>query len=125
MNKLYLKIPAFIILGAVILFLIGSVTMLLWNELLPKIFNVSVITFWQALGLILLSKILFSGAHPSFKDHRFKNRDHDYWHKRFDDRLNSMSAEEKEKFKARWENNISHKHDKESSVSGDEKKSIS
>ncbi len=41
---------------------VGSiVVMLLWNALLPAIFGVKAITFLQAAGLLILSKILFGG----------------------------------------------------------------
>jgi hypothetical protein len=35
----------------------------LWNWLMPALFGLHVISFWQALGLLILSKILFSGFH--------------------------------------------------------------
>lgn len=37
----------------------GFVVMHLWNWLLPALFGWRVITFWQALGLLVLSRILF------------------------------------------------------------------
>jgi hypothetical protein len=40
---------------------ITLILMLLWNALLPAIFGLTSITYWQALGLFILSKILFSG----------------------------------------------------------------
>ena len=36
--------------------------MLLWNWLMPEIFGLIQITFWQALGLSLLSSFLFKGS---------------------------------------------------------------
>lgn len=45
--------------GLVILF--GFGIMWLWNWLMPELFGLPVITFWQALGLCLLSKIFFGG----------------------------------------------------------------
>ena len=39
----------------------SAITMLLWNALLPSIFGISAINFWQALGLLVLGRILFSG----------------------------------------------------------------
>ena len=44
---------------AAFLSLISLVVMTLWNNLLPEIMNVSTITFWQAMGIFILSKILF------------------------------------------------------------------
>lgn len=38
---------------------LSVVIMLLWNELIPGIFGLSSINFWQALGLFLLTRILF------------------------------------------------------------------
>lgn len=45
--------------------------MLLWNWLMPLLFGLAVITFWQALGILALSKILFGGGHgrPPFNWH--------------------------------------------------------
>jgi hypothetical protein len=39
----------------------GWIVMRLWNWLLPPLFGLSSITFWQALGLLALSRILFGG----------------------------------------------------------------
>jgi hypothetical protein len=44
---------------AALLALVSYVVMLLWNNLLPEILNVSTITFWQAMGIFILCKILF------------------------------------------------------------------
>ncbi len=44
---------------AVILVLLGYPVMLLWNWLMPEIFGLSEITFWQAIGLNVLCTILF------------------------------------------------------------------
>lgn len=51
----------FIVLGIVALTVIGLVTQLLWNWLVPALFSGPVITYWQALGLLVLSRILFWG----------------------------------------------------------------
>ncbi len=47
-------IPGFIFLGPWII-------MLLWNALMPVIFGITVISFWQSMGLIVLAKLLFGG----------------------------------------------------------------
>ena len=54
----------FIPLIALGLVLFGYITMLLWNALLPAVFNFSTITFWQAVGLLVLARLLFGGFHP-------------------------------------------------------------
>ena len=48
-------IPAFFTLFA-------AVTMWLWNWLMPAIFKLPSIGFWQAVGILLLSQILFKGG---------------------------------------------------------------
>jgi hypothetical protein len=58
---------AFIIVG-------GEVVALLWNWLLPPLFGFPQVTFWQALGLLVLARILFGrlGGH-SHRSH-FRRR---------------------------------------------------
>jgi hypothetical protein len=42
-------------------FLGGQIVRLLWNAVLPPLFNFPQVTFWQALGLLALCRILFGG----------------------------------------------------------------
>lgn len=53
------KILGFIILGICIAFLVGYVVMRLWNWLMPDLFGLPQIDYWKALGVLLLSKIIF------------------------------------------------------------------
>jgi fatty-acid desaturase len=53
----FLRFP----LALIFIGVISLVLMLLWNALLPAIFGIASITYWQALGLFFLSKILFGG----------------------------------------------------------------
>jgi hypothetical protein len=46
----------------VFLFIGGVLVQWLWNWLLPDIFGVRRVTFWEALGLLALSRILFGGV---------------------------------------------------------------
>ncbi|OYW19930.1 MAG: hypothetical protein B7Z54_02520, partial [Sphingobacteriales bacterium 12-47-4] len=55
------KIPFFILLAAAGIMLFSWIVMLLWNATLPALVGVKVISFWQAAGLLVLSKILFGG----------------------------------------------------------------
>jgi hypothetical protein len=54
-----------------LMFLCGWVVMLLWNWLMPEIFGLKQLTYWQAWGLLILSSILFkdfpSGGNDSGK----------------------------------------------------------
>jgi hypothetical protein len=44
---------------AIIVVLLGYPVMLLWNWLMPELFGLSKVTFWQAIGLNILCTILF------------------------------------------------------------------
>jgi hypothetical protein len=56
----------FAVLGIGLLAFFGLVVMLLWNWLMPDLFELRSIDYWQALGLLALCTILFKGIH--FKD---------------------------------------------------------
>jgi hypothetical protein len=66
--------------------------MSLWNVLMPGIFAVRTISFWQALGLLVLSKILFGGFRPHTGGGPRGRR-------RLMERWEQMTPEEREKFK--------------------------
>ena len=86
-----------ILIAPVAIFIFGSVIMLLWNNVLTPVLHVSTITFWQALGILVLSKILFSSFNGrGHRPRRFYWREKMLW--------NSMSPEQKEKFKEEWKN---------------------
>jgi hypothetical protein len=51
----------FAILGLAFIALMGLVTMLLWNWLMPDIFGLKTLNYWQAWGVMILSWILFGG----------------------------------------------------------------
>ena len=42
-------------------FLGGLAVMLLWNTILPAVLGVTVVTYWQAIGILALSRLLFGG----------------------------------------------------------------
>jgi hypothetical protein len=84
-----LKILAVVIV-AVPLF--GFIVMNLWNWLGPAVFGARTITFWQALGILILSKILFGGfgGRPGRGGH---------WRERMRNRWEKMTPEERERFR--------------------------
>lgn len=93
-GKRFLKI---FVVGALCLLLLGTVTMLLWNWLVPLLFKGPPITFWQALGLFVLSKILFG----SWGGGRCRNGGGPGWKNRYVEKLAAMTPEERERFKRR------------------------
>jgi hypothetical protein len=83
-----LKIAVFAI---VLVAVLGFVVMSLWNSLMPTLFSWHVITFWQAVGILLLSKILFGGFRGGPGHMRFRRRMMERWE--------HMTPEEREKFR--------------------------
>lgn len=95
----FLKIFTVAILG---LLLISVVTMTLWNWLVPELFNGPSITFWQVLGLLLLSRIFFGSWGGGCK-HGGRE-----WKERYNQKLASMTPEERERFKQRMRDKWCH-----------------
>jgi hypothetical protein len=50
-------------------FLFGAAVMWLWNGLMPTIFHLGVITYWQAVGLAVLGRLLFGSFHHGPRSH--------------------------------------------------------
>lgn len=50
-----------LLMGVALLAAVSAAVMLLWNLLIPGIFGIAAINFWQALGLFVLARILFGG----------------------------------------------------------------
>jgi hypothetical protein len=71
---------------------VGAVVMSLWNWLVPPLFGWHEIGFWQAVGLLLLVRILVGGMRrPGYSM---------YWRRRMMERWEQMTPEEREKFRA-------------------------
>ena len=81
-----------LLIAAVAVTVFGFIVQGLWNALIPGIFGWHTITFWQALGLLILSKILFGGFHR----HSGGRRE---WKNRMRERWEHMTPEEREKFR--------------------------
>ena len=62
MRRKWIFLAPLVILGFVLFIALGgAVVMQLWNWLLPPLFGLPQVTFWQALGLLALCRILFGG----------------------------------------------------------------
>ncbi len=84
-------------------FLFGWVVMLLWNAILPAVLGVKIISFWQALGIIVLSKILFGVFRGGHRHHDCRHYPREEHLKRW----MHMSREEREKMRAEWKERYS------------------
>ena len=92
-NRRVLFVPIFI--GGLFLFTWGL--MLLWNAVLPSaVPAIHPISFWQAMGIFALSKILF-GFNSSWGGKRSQ------WKQRkMEEKWSHMTPEEREQFKENW-----------------------
>jgi hypothetical protein len=88
-----LRIVGGFLLFTVAIFLFGYVTMYLWNWLMPDLFHLPVIDFAHALGLVVLSKILFGGMRVKHGASAWGQRR--FWKAKWE----SMTDEERSKFK--------------------------
>lgn len=95
------RILKFLVLGTVGLLVIGLVTQGLWNWLVPGLFAGPTLTFWQAIGLLALTKILFwsFGRGPGHWRSRYSGPRGYYWK----DQWNKMTPEERERFKQKMQ----------------------
>ena len=71
---------AFFIAFLLFLLIGGVVVQWLWNWLLPDIFGLRTITWWEALGLLALSRILFGGFGRG-GSHQPSRRRSEWWKK--------------------------------------------
>ncbi|MEP7279341.1 MAG: hypothetical protein ABI813_11905 [Bacteroidota bacterium] len=86
--------------AAILLF--GFVVMYLWNAILPAVIHVGTISFGQALGILVLCKILFGGFHSGWRGGPGGR-----WRERMGgmrEKWMNMTPEEREKFKQDWSN---------------------
>ncbi len=76
-------------------FLGGEIVLHLWNGLLPPLFGFHQVTFWQALGLLVLCRILFGGIglHGSGRSN---------YRRRMTERWERMTPEERERLRQGW-----------------------
>ena len=95
------KIGFFILAFPLFFMLMGYVVMLLWNNTLAEITPLQRINFWQAVGLLLLCRILFGGFRFNGPKGRGGGPNHpkaQQWREKWMD----MSDEERERFKSEW-----------------------
>jgi len=91
-KRWYFVAPAAIVGIVLFIFLGGELVMYLWNWLLPALFGWRVITFWQAIGILALCRILFGRiGGRGFRGSGFRGRMGERWGR--------MTPEEREKFR--------------------------
>ena len=100
-----LKIVKGVVIGILAITLFGFIVMSLWNALVPDIFNGPELSFWQAVGLLVLSHLLLRGWSPWRHSGSWRSG---RWKRRFEEKLAAMTPEEREKFKEEWKRRCGH-----------------
>ena len=101
----------FLVFALLFVGLAGLIVMSLWNALLPAILGVSVVSFWQALGILVLSRILFGslgrggwrggyGVGRANLPHRRTGLTE--WKQKMTQRWQNMTPEQREQMKQQW-----------------------
>jgi hypothetical protein len=94
-RKRFILFPLIFLAG---LFLLSAVVMWLWNFILPAVSGLGLLTYWQAMGLLVLCKILFGG----FRFSRHQKLHHNFAGAGFKEKFMQMNEEEKQQFKSQW-----------------------
>lgn len=100
MRRKFLMFAPLILLAFVAFVAVGGLVVReLWNWLLPAIFGWRQVTFWQALGILMLCRILFGGFGMHGTSRSGMRR-------RMAERWEGMTPEERERFRhkmrGRW-----------------------
>ncbi len=90
------------VIAAILVF--SAAVMGLWNAILPEVTGVKAISFPQALGILVLSKILFGGFRGGWGGEYRRKR----WME-MQQKMAAMTPEEREKFKSEWKNRCGHR----------------
>ena len=92
LKKMIFIIPAAIIGITLFIAIGGWLVMSLWNWLLPPLFGWRLLTFWQAVAMLALCRILFGGVSGRGWRRSYSGR-------RMRERWGNMTPEEREKFR--------------------------
>jgi Ca2+/H+ antiporter, TMEM165/GDT1 family len=96
------KVVKILLVVAAAILLFGFIVMSLWNAILPAVIHVGTITFAQALGILVLSKILFGGFHGGGWGGRRRQ-----WREKMKEKWEHMTPEQRTQFKEDWQHRCS------------------
>jgi len=80
------------------LFAMSAIVMILWNAIIPAVSGILPLSYWQAMGVLILCRILFSG----FKFRGNHGHRPPFMHPSLRNRLMEMTDEERAQFKNQW-----------------------
>lgn len=93
-----LKFLFFLGMAALFIFVLGNVIVFLWNEILVDLTGFKAIQFWEAIGLFVLTRILFGGFRFGSRARAWKNKNKRHWRNKW----MNMNEEERAEFKEKW-----------------------
>ena len=102
-----IKAVAMAVLGVT---LVGFVVMGLWNALVPALFRGPALNFWQALGLLALTRLLIGSI---FRGWRGRSGKSSHWRERWEAKLHRMTPEEREKIRQAYDRRCGHRRSAE------------
>ncbi|MEP6597202.1 MAG: hypothetical protein ABJA71_14715 [Ginsengibacter sp.] len=95
-KRFFIGFPLIITAG---ILLLGLVVMLLWNAILQPVLNVHALTYWQAVGIFILCKILFGSFRRRGSSQRERSwRGSSHWRQKW----MNMNDDERAKFREEW-----------------------
>jgi hypothetical protein len=95
----FLLFPLFVAAAAL---LTGALVMFLWNAILPALLGVAFISYWQAVGLLVLCRILFGNFGRGTMGGGWKNQEKMQGKAQWREKWRSMSDEERAKLREEW-----------------------
>jgi hypothetical protein len=95
-HRWVVRVFGILLFGVIVVAGFGYAVLALWNWLMPVLFKLPALTFWQAVGLLGLSWILF-GSWRGF------HRPSRHWRGRMRERWEQMTPEQREEFRKAME----------------------
>jgi Ca2+/H+ antiporter, TMEM165/GDT1 family len=95
----------FLVFIPALILLMSAVVQYLWNSILPDVVHAGTISYWQSLGLLVLSRLLFGG---------FGGRGHrpHFGHSSpMKEKWMGMNDEERKKFREEWRSRCEERKD--------------
>lgn len=93
------KGAAFVVFALAFVAVLSFVVMSLWNALLPQLFHAPTLDFWQAAGLLILTRILVGGFRGRGGWH---GHGHPGWRRQWREHWENMTPEERERLRAKY-----------------------
>jgi hypothetical protein len=91
------KGAAFVVFALALVAVLSFVVMGLWNAIIPSLFHLPALRFWQAAGLLILCRILFGGFRGRHGWHG-----HGGWRRHMRQNWENMTPEERERLRAKF-----------------------